>query len=115
MLLAEAEASVITKSIRLTEAEAEEIAGAVRVMGGTEAGLLKEATLRGLRDIRVSRGVWAYLEGASVEEAAAVAGLPRVLLLEALVERGVSLLRDPANVQGELEALRAAEAAANDR
>jgi hypothetical protein len=101
---------MVTKSIRLSESEAEEIAIYLNLVGGTEAALLKEATLRGLREIRLSRGILAYIEGVPPSEAARIAGLPRAPFLHALMDRGVTLLREPSTVGAELDALLAAEA-----
>lgn len=106
------EGALVTKSIRLTEQEAVEVADYLDLVGGTEASLLKEAALRGLRDIRLSRGILAYLDGAPAEEAERVAGLPRAPFLQALAERGVTLLRGPSTIGQELEALLSAEAEA---
>jgi len=103
---------MVTKSIRLSEIEAQEVAGYLDLVGGTEAALLKEAALRGLREIRLSRGVLAYIDEALPEEAARIAGLPRAPFLQALMERGVTLLREPVGIHTELEGLLAAEAAA---
>ncbi len=103
---------MVTKSIRLSETEAEEIAIYLNLVGGTEAALLKEATLRGLREIRLSRGILAYIEGVPPSEAARIAGLPRAPFLHALMDRGVTLLREPSTVGAELDALLAAEASA---
>ena len=103
---------MVTKSIRLSDAEAREVATYLSLVGGTEAALLKEATLRGLREIRLSRAVAAYTEGASSSEAARIAGMPRAPFLQALMDRGVAVLRGPSGVEAELEALLAAEDAA---
>jgi hypothetical protein len=105
---------VVTKSIRLSAAEAREIAACLRLVGGTEAALLKEATLRGLREIRLSRAVAAYTEGASSSEAARIARMPRAPFLQALMDRGVTVLRGPSGVEAELEAILATEDAAAD-
>lgn len=115
MLLSEVpwsmEGVLVTKSIRLTEEEAEAVSDYLGLVGGTEAALLKEAALRGLRDIRLSQGILAYLEGAPPEEAARVAGLPRAPFLRSLADRGVTLLRGPSTIAQELEAIQAAEVA----
>lgn len=103
---------MVTKSIRLSDAEAQEVASYLSLVGGTEAALLKEATLRGLREIRLSRAVTAYIDGASSAEAARIAGLPRAPFLQALMDRGVAVLRGPSSVDAELDALFAAEDAA---
>jgi hypothetical protein len=100
---------VVTKSIRLSDAEAGEVAAYLRLVGGTEAALLKEATLRGLREIRISRAVAAYTEGASSGEASRIAGLPRAPFLQLLIDRDLHLLRGAGSVAAELEALVAAE------
>jgi predicted HTH domain antitoxin len=103
---------VVTKSIRLSDAEAREIAGYVELVGGSEAAILKEALLRGLREIRLSRGIAAYVEGGTLDETASIAGLPRAPFLHVLMERGVVVLRGPDAVRSELETLLEAEAAA---
>src|SRR5438477_7437556 len=105
---------MVTKSIRLTDEESAEVARYLDLVGGTEAALLKDATLRGLRDIRLGRGILAYLEGAMPEEAARIAGLPRAPFLEALAEHGVNLLRGSSRIADELETLLAAEAQAEE-
>jgi predicted HTH domain antitoxin len=104
--------AVVRKSIRLSEAEARGVADYVGMVGGTEAALLKEAALRGLREIRLSRGVLAFIEGASSSEAAQIAGMPRAPFLHELMERGVHVLRGPVTLEAELEAFFAAEEAA---
>jgi hypothetical protein len=100
---------VVTKSIRLSESESRDIAGYLAMVGGSEAALLKEAALRGLREIRISHGVLAYVEGRPPEEAAQIAGLPRAVFLQTLMERGVAVLRGPSSVGAELDTLLAAE------
>jgi hypothetical protein len=96
---------VLTKSIRLTEEEARELDDLVRESGEVEAGLLKRAALRGLREDRVDRAVLAYLRGASAEQAAALAHLPRAPFVDLLAERGIRILDDPSSVPEELELL----------
>ena len=103
---------MVTKSIRLSEAEARDVAAYVEMVGGSEAALLKEAALRGLREIRLSRAVAAFTEGASSSEAAHIAGLPRAVFLDELMERGVHVLRGPGSVAAELEGYFAAADAA---
>lgn len=102
---------MVTKSIRLSESESREVAGYLEMVGGTEAALLKEAALRGLREIRISHGVLAYIEGRPPDEAARIAGLPRAVFLQTLMDRGVAVLRGPSSVGAELDALLAAEGA----
>jgi hypothetical protein len=107
-----ASSTMITKSIRLSEGEARDIAAYLQIVGGTEAALLKEATLRGLREVRLSRAVAAFTEGASSSEAATIAGMPRAPFLVELMERGVHVLRGTGSVVAELESIFEAEALA---
>lgn len=102
---------MITKSIRLEEAEAREFASYLQLVGGSEAALLKESALRGFREVRLARGILAYLEGAPIVDAARIAGLPRGPFLHTLGERGVAVLRGESTIGQELEAVLAAEAA----
>lgn len=103
---------MVTKSIRLEDAEAREFASYLKLVGGSEAALLKESALRGFRELRVARGVLAYLEGAPIAEAARIAGLTRGPFLHTLGERGVVVLRGDSRLEEELEAVLAAEAVA---
>lgn len=102
---------MVTKSIRLEDAEAREFASYLKLVGGSEAALLKESALRGFRELRVARGILAYLEGAPMAEAARIAGLPRGPFLHTLGERGVVVVRGDSTLGEELEAMLAAEAA----
>lgn len=68
---------MITKSVRLTESEAWELHEFTEAIGEVEASVAKRALLRGLRDLRIERGILAYLDGASSSEAAELAGIPR--------------------------------------
>lgn len=96
---------MLTKSIRLTDEESQELEEVVKQTGEVEASVLKRAALRGLREEREDRAVLLYLNGASSAEAAAVARLPRARFLDALADRGISLLDDPSVAPEELEAL----------
>lgn len=103
---------MITKSIRLSEREAEEVARYLQVVGDSEAALLKDAALRGFQEIRLGRGILANVDGAPFGEAAGIAGLARGPFLHALSERGIALLRGESTIGVELDALIAAEEAA---
>lgn len=96
---------MLTKSIRLTDEESQELEEVVKQTGEVEASVLKRAALRGLREEREDRAVLLYLNGASSGEAAAVAKLPRARFLDVLADRGISLLDDPSVAPEELEAL----------
>ena len=85
---------MITKSIRLTESEAEELHDFTRAIGEVEAAVAKRALLRGLRDIRIERGILAYLGGASSSEAAELAGVGRAAMLEILMDKGITVIHE---------------------
>jgi predicted HTH domain antitoxin len=108
-----------TKSIRLTEEEEAALRQYVQATGEVEATALKRAALRGLREMRLEQGILAYLNGASSSEAAEIAGLPRAIFLQTLIDKGVTILTGPSNLASELRNLaklfdspRLAEAAA---
>jgi Arc/MetJ-type ribon-helix-helix transcriptional regulator len=98
---------VLTKSIRLTEQEAQDLEELVKSSGEVEASVLKRAALRGLRDERVDKAVLRYLNGASSSEAAALANVPRAKFLDLLAEKGITILDAPSSVPEELEAVAA--------
>lgn len=96
---------MLTKSIRLTEGEAAELQEYLTATGEVEATVLKRAAMQGIREFRLSRGIVAYLEGAGSAEAAKIAGLPRAAFLQILIDKGITLLREPSTLAMELEAL----------
>jgi predicted HTH domain antitoxin len=96
---------MITKSIRLTEAEAAELRAYVVLTGEVEANVLKRAALRGLKDMRLEQAILAFIRGASSTEAAELAGIPRAVLLWELGERGVPVLQGPSTMGAALESL----------
>ncbi len=81
---------MLTKSIRLTDEEANELDEVVRLSGEVEASILKRAALRGLREDRLERAVLLYLRGASTSEAAIFARVPRARFIDLLVDKGIS-------------------------
>ena len=85
---------MITKSIRLTEAEAEELHDFTQAIGEVEASVAKRALLRGLRDLRIERGILAYLDGWSSSEAAELAGVGRAAMLEILMDKGITVIHE---------------------
>lgn len=97
-----------TKSIRLTDDEAADLQRFVAVTGGVEATVLKRAALRGLKELRLEHGILAFLGGAGSAEAAEIAGLPRAIFLQTLVDRGITILQGPSTVAADLESLGAA-------
>ncbi len=96
---------MLTKSIRLTEEEAADLRQYLAVTGEVEAAVLKRATLRGLKELRLERGILAYLEGESSTEAAEIAGVPRAHFLQILIDKGIRLLEEPSTLAIELESL----------
>ena len=94
-----------TKSIRLTDEEASEVRDYAARTGEVEASVLKRAMLRGLREMRLDDGVLAYLDTRDSSYAAEIAGLPRAMFLQALMDKGVAVLDGPSNLIEELRAL----------
>jgi hypothetical protein len=84
-----------TKSIRLTDEEAASLRAYVAATGEVEAAILKRAMLRGLADLRLEQGILAYLNGDDAAVAAELAGIPRAMFLQALIDRGITILDGP--------------------
>src|SRR5437879_476079 len=92
----------IAKTVRYTQEEIREIREYADLTGEQEAVVLERATIRGLREERLERGLMVYLSGAGSAEAAHVAGVDRHTFLNLALERGVvvgdddpsTLLRD---------------------
>jgi hypothetical protein len=104
----------IAKTVRYTEDEIREIREYAELTGEQEAVLLERASIRGLREERLERGLMAYLGGASSSEAAHVAGLDRHTFLNVALERGVAIGDDdPATLLRDLA--QAAEVLGDDR
>ncbi|MCC7104466.1 MAG: hypothetical protein IT307_04925 [Chloroflexi bacterium] len=104
---------MVTKSIRLTDEEADELHSYLGLTGEVEGVALKRAAMRGLRELRLEKGIMAYLGGQGSAAAAEMAGLPRAAFLQALVDRRISLLEEPSALAMELEEL--GEQLGNDR
>src|SRR5688572_9483321 len=94
-----------TKSIRLTEQEDTELRDYLALTGEAEADALKRATLRGLRDLRIERAILTYLDSRDLEQSARIAGLARAELLQALIDKGITVLDGPSTLRLELEEL----------
>ena len=97
----------VTKSIRLTGDEAEELATLVGETAYSEAALMRQWVLSGMQDFRVSEAIRAYQDGhVDLRGAAEQAHLPVAVLLEEMAARKVAVL-DHAEAFGPgLEALR---------
>src|SRR5205823_6586319 len=85
----------------------------IAATGEVEANVLKRATLRGLRELRLEQAILAYQRGDSTSEAAQIAGLPRSIFLQALIDRDVTILGEPPSLAEQLEHL--AERFGNER
>lgn len=97
----------VTKSIRLTEEEAEALAQLVADTPYAEAALLRQWVLAGMQQFRVSEAIRAYQEGqVDVWQAAEQARLPVAVLLEEMAGRKVAVLEAPDAFGPGLAALR---------
>ena len=86
----------VTKSIRLTEEEATELAQLVTGTAYAEAALLRQWVLTGMQQFRVTEAIRAYQEGqVDLGRAAERAQLPVAVFLEELAARRVAVLEDP--------------------
>jgi hypothetical protein len=94
-----------TKSLRLSEAEAEELERLLAETGEAEETVLRRAALRGIRDLRLEQGIQAFSNGQGSTAAADVAGLPRAVFLQILIDRGITVLDGPSHLGAEVEAL----------
>lgn len=97
----------VTKSIRLTRAEAEELGHLVEGTAYAEAALMRQWVLGGMQQFRVVEAIRVYQEGhVDVGSAAEQARLPVAVFLEEMAARKVAVL-DQADAFGPgLEALR---------
>src|SRR5689334_16800295 len=93
---------MLTKSIRLTEEESAQLREYLEQTEGVEATVLKQAAMRGLREMRLEQGLLAYLDGRSSTEAAEVAGLSRGDFLQVLIDKGITILEGPSTLGSEL-------------
>jgi hypothetical protein len=79
----------VARTVRYTENEVREIREYATFTGEQEAVLLARASLCGLREERLERGLMAYLGGASSSEAAHIAGVGRHDFILRAIERGM--------------------------
>jgi hypothetical protein len=97
----------VTKSIRLTPEEADELGRLVEGTAYAEAALLRQWVLAGMQQFRVTEAIRAYQEGhVDLRAAAERARLPVAVLLEELAARKVAVLEDADAFGPGLEALR---------
>jgi hypothetical protein len=99
----------VTKSIRLTPAEAADLAQLVAGTAYAEAALLRQWVLTGMQHFRVAEAIRAYQDGAvDLRQAATRAQLPVAVFLEELAARKVAVLEEPDVFGPGVEALREA-------
>lgn len=83
----------VTKSIRLTQDEAAELAQLVEGTAYAEAALLRQWTLTGMQQFRRAEAIRAYQDGdVDIWQAAEQAHLPLGVFLEELAARKVAVL-----------------------
>jgi hypothetical protein len=86
----------VTKSIRLTTEEAEELTHLVEGMAYAEAALMRQWVLNGMQQFWVSEAIRAYQEGQlDLRQAAQRAQLPVAVLLEEMAAHKVAVLDSP--------------------
>jgi hypothetical protein len=97
--------AMVTRSVQLSDTEAEELRQLLAETGESEEAVLREATVRGLRDLRLERGIRAFKEGRGSSEGARIAGWPRAVFLQELLDRGVVVLDGPSTLNESLAEL----------
>ena len=99
----------VTKSIRLTTEEADDLAQLVTGTAYAEAALLRQWVLVGMQQFRVVEAIRLYQDGhIDIHQAAARARLPVAILLDEMAARKVAILDQPEAFGPGLEALREA-------
>jgi hypothetical protein len=97
----------VTKSIRLTTEEADDLAQLVIGTAYAEAALLRQWILAGMQQFRVVEAIRLYQDGhGDIYQAAARARLPVAILLDEMAARKVAILDQPDAFGPGLEALR---------
>lgn len=105
----------ITKSIRLTPAEAADLAQLVAGTAYAEAALLRQWVLTGMQQFRVAEAIRAYQDGhVDVSQAAAQAQLSIAVFVDELAARKVALLEEADAFGPGLTALREVFGTASD-
>ena len=97
----------VTKSIRLTTEEAEDLAQLVTGTAYAEAALLRQWVLIGMQQFRSVEAMRLYQDGhIDIHQAAARARLPVAVLLDEMTVRKVATLNQPDAFGPGLESLR---------
>jgi predicted DNA-binding protein len=99
----------VTKSIRLTAEEADDLAQLVAGTAYAEAALLRQWVLAGMQQFRIAEAIRLYQDGhVDIHQAAVRARLPVAILLDEMAARKVAILDQPDAFGPGLEALRGA-------
>jgi predicted HTH domain antitoxin len=94
----------VTKSIRLTAEEAQDLAALVAEHAASESALMRQWVLRGMREFRIERAVAAYQrDEVDLRDGAGLANLPVGAFVDELAHRRVAILTDPAVMENEVE------------
>lgn len=96
---------MISKSIDLSDEEAETVQNFADLVGEVEADVLKQTMLLGLQELRIERAIQGYVRDGDSAAAATIADLPRARMLDMLAERGVNLLVGPSTIRDDLKDL----------
>jgi hypothetical protein len=97
----------VTKSIRLTTEEADDLAQLVTGTAYAEAALLRQWVLTGMQQFRVVEAIWLYQNGyVDIHQAAVRTRLLVAILLDEMAARRAVLLDQPDAFGLGLEALR---------
>lgn len=96
-----------TRSIRLSDKEAAQFEEYAALHGEIETTLLKKAALRGLQELRLERAIQHYPTERDSSAAADIAGLPRAIFLQVLMDKGVVILDEPPRLLSQLEGMAA--------
>jgi len=87
--------STVTKSIRLTRAEAEELTGVAHQTAASESALMKKWILEGVRAQKLERAIRAYMERKTdLRGGAAMAGVSYNRFLREVQKRHIIILED---------------------
>jgi hypothetical protein len=78
--------------VHLSDDEAEALRQLQAATGESEEEILRRAAVQGIRDLRLEQGIKAFKNGSGSGEAAAIAGLPRAIFLQELIDRGIEMI-----------------------
>jgi hypothetical protein len=87
--------STVTKSVRLTRAEAEELTGAARRAAASESALMKKWILEGIQTQKLERAIQAYMERETdLRGGATMADISYNRFLREVQNRSIVILED---------------------